>query len=1291
LSKTDLRLRFYYRLRWLWPVLAHPLARALGWVVLACWLGFVGLQLGLRYLVLPNVGNYQPEIERLVTEVVGQPVKIGRIEARWHGLNPDLILTDVAVSDRQGQPAVTLSQVEAVLSWQSVVRGRLMLALLAVEGPVLHVRRDPQGHITVAGFETEGESDPALARWLFEQAHIRIRNATVVWEDQLRQAPPLLLEDLQFGLDNRGSRHRFGVSAAPPQDLAARLEVRGEVRGDVGDALDAISAKVFVELDYADLAGWQAWLDYPVHLPQGRGAMRLWGDLAAGEVQLTADLALEELRLRLASHLPELDLNMLRGRLEGRYRPGAWMLSGRKLELLTRDGIRVAPSDFKAEWRQAPGASLVSGNATASFLDLGTLASLAAYLPLDARSRQLMRSHQPLGQVSELRLSWEANGDKLQKYAVRAGFRGLGLQALDYVPGASGLTGMVDANEKGGWLTLDSGKSGLSLPAVFPEPDISFDRLQARTTWAFEPDGTAVIQLEKLEFSGPDAEASAQGVYRLGQDGPGEIDLTADIARGEGTAVWRYMPHAVNKDARDWIRRGIRGGQGGKGKLVLKGKLQDFPFRDPATGTFYVKAKAFGARVDYADGWPAIDGINADMHFGVGMRIEASKGHILGTDLSDVTVELPDFESFEEILLIKGVVQGPTAEFLKFIEQSPVSDRIDQFTEGMKAVGNGRLDLAITLPLRQLDNSTVRGEYQFRNNQLQPLDALPPITQVNGRLRISESTVAVDEMTGRLFGGNLKLRVKSEADRVNIQASGQADIAAVRAHFGWPLMDKLSGTAPWKTEIAIRKRNADFRVESSLVGITSTLPEPLNKLAAQPMPLRFERIAGKAGVDSYRLALGEVARGLYETGAGGESARLALVVGEGEPKLPARGFAVGVQLPRVDADVWRNTVSGLAMPAAAPGKPAEAMIGELSLKTPLMRLYGHDYHQVNIGLRPQADGWQIALNLREAAGDLFWQSANEGSLKGRLKRLVVYPTTGTDEGEVRLINSLPAMDFTVDELFYGEKALGRLDLKARNEGGAWRLDALNLKNPDGALRGSGVWKNIGTHHTRLDFNLQAFDIGKLLTRLGYDDAVRRGRAEMNGALSWEGAMTRIDYPTMSGNLDVHAENGQFNKLEPGIGKLLGLISLQSLPRRLSLDFRDIFSDGLAFDSIDGKLEITKGIMRTREPLRIASPAAQIAMEGQTDLKAETQDLQVVIRPDLGGAAAVGAAALVNPVVGAATLLANTVLQDPLSRIFNYRYHVTGSWSDPKVEKVGVTAPQPALPATALPPVDGKKP
>ncbi|WP_265944800.1 YhdP family protein [Dechloromonas sp. A34] len=1269
LDRAVIRSALYYRLHWLWPILARPFVsrglRLLGWGVFAAWLAFAVLVLVLRYGVLPRVGDYQAEIEQAASRAVGQTVKIGKVTARWQGLNPDLVLDAVQIFDRQGAPAFSLERVESVLSWQSLWRGRLMLSLLAFDQPVLHVRRDTSGKITVAGVDTAGERDPAFAEWALEQQRIRIRNATIVWEDKLRQAPPLVLEDLQFGLDNSGRRHRFGLSAAPPAELAARVDIRGEVRGDLGEALDSLAGKIFVQLDYADLAGWRKWVDYPVHLPEGRGALRIWGDLKEGGGELTADVALEELRIRLGPKLPELDLASLRGRLEGRYKPGEWMVAGRKLELLTEQGVRVAPSDFQVDWRRHPQTAEVKGSASASFVDLGALGSLAAYVPLDPRSRELLQKHQPQGRIAELRASWAGEAEALTRYSLKARFDQMGILPGGYFPGASGLSGYVDLTEKGGDLTLDAGASGLALPAVFPEPDIALDALKAKASWKTAASGID-IKLERLEFAGPDAAGSARGTYRFTGSGPGEIDLLASVERADARAVWRYMPHAVNAEARAWLKRGLVAGRGYDGKLILKGNLQDFPFRDGKSGKFIVTAKAADAKVDYVPGWPVIENISADMTFGIGMKIAASAGTIFGTKLSAVTVDIPDFESHEEMLLVRGLAQGPTSEFFRFIEQSPVADSIDRFTDGMTAVGNGRLDLELDIPLRHAFDTKVRGDYRFQNNQLQPVAALPPLIQVNGRLLLTENTVSAQDITGKAFGGPLKVQVRNVGDKVAVLASGTANIASVSSHFGWPLINHLSGSAAWKADINIRKRNAEIVIESDLLGISSPLPEPLNKNATTPLALRIERSTPDATREQYRITLGKVAQGVvvrrqeqWERGV--------IAVGDAEPRLPEKGLAVRVSTPRIDADAWKNF---LPEESNGTGSASSSLVlGLVTLKTPQLHLMGRDYNQVDTSLRPRDNGWQIGLNTREAIGELFWSSAGDGWLEGHFKRLVVRPAAEAGEGSTTLINALPGMSLVVDDFHVGDKALGKLELKARNDRGAWRLDLLNLQNPDGLLKGKATWINTGKHQTRLDFELTAKDVGKLLERLGYVDAVRRGSAKLSGDLQWNGPLTGLDYPSLSGQLTVNAEKGQFNKLEPGVGKLLGLISLQSLPRRLTLDFRDIFSDGLAFDSIDGKLTVNKGVMRTAEPLRIRGPAAHIEMQGETDLKAETQDLQVLVRPEIGNAAAVGVA-IINPLVGAATLLANTVMQNPLNRLFAYRYHVTGTWSDPLVDKAG---------------------
>ncbi|MBP5998320.1 MAG: TIGR02099 family protein [Azonexus sp.] len=1272
-TRLGLRQALYHRLHWLWPILASSLLRrtlriAL-WGALVAWLVFAALVLALRYVVLPNVGMYHERIEQALSQAIGQPVTIGKIEARWQGLNPDLVLDDVAIADRQGKPAFSLEQVETVLSWHSLWRGRVTLALLALERPVLHVRRETSGRITVAGIEAEDEGDPAFAEWVLEQKRIRVRNATIVWEDRLRGAPQLALEDLQFALDNRGRRHRFGLSAAPPSELAARIDVRGEVSGALDEALEHLSGKVFVQLDYADLAAWRSWVDYPVDLSQGRGALRIWGDLENGEGKATADLALEEVRIRLGKKLPELDLSSLRGRLEGRYKAGAWALAGRKVELTAADGLRVTPTDFQVEWQQDATSGRINGAASASFIDLAVIARLAAFLPLDPRSRELLDRHRPQGRIAELRSGWTRAGEALEHYSLRATFADLGMRAGGYFPGADGLAGQVEFNEKGGSLSVDSGRSAISLPAVFPEPDIAFDQLRARASWKVAGD-IVDVKLERLQFDGADAAGSASGTYRYTGEGPGVIDLAASIARADGRAVWRYMPRAVSANVGEWLRTSIVAGRGYDGKMVLKGDLADFPFRDPAKGKFLITAKAEGVKLDYATGWPVIDEIKADMSFGVGMRIVAEKGSIFGARLSDVVVEIPDFESFDELLLIRGDASGPTGEFLRFIEQSPVGEKIDHFTREMKASGNGKLDLALDIPLRRVEETRVRGDFRLQNNQIHLFEGMAPLTQVNGRLLLTESSITAPEISGRIFGGPIRIGIKSHADRVAVQVGATSNVGELFQHFGLPAGDRLAGSAAWKSNIDIRHNQTDLVVESDLVGVSSRLPEPLAKAATSPLALRVEKTTGEGGREQYRATLGNVVQAVFVKRAEGLE-RAVVALGAGDATLPERGVAVRIALPQVDADAWKEVLAangnggrnGTKMPA----------LDVVSIRTPVLRLFGRDYTQVDTQLRPRDDGWQIVLSMQEAAGELTWRGAGEGSLEGRMQRLVVRRAAEAGGGpNASLLNSLPALNLAVDDFRIGEMALGRLELRARNDRGAWHLETLNLRNPDGALIGKAVWRNdgAGRHQTSLDFELTASDVGKLLNRLGYVDAIRRGTANLAGNMQWNGPLTGIDYPSLTGEMTVSAENGQFNKLEPGVGRLLGLLSLQSLSRRLTLDFRDIFSEGLAFDSIEGKTVVTAGVMRTAGPLRINSPAAQIQIEGEADLKNETQNLQVLVRPQVGSVAAIGAATLVNPLVGAAALVASTILQNPLGRLFSYRYHVTGSWSDPKVEKVG---------------------
>ena len=1262
------RLARLLRLAWLpgW------LRRALAWLLLIGYFGFALIVLALRYWVLPNIEQYRPDIEQGITRAVGLPVTIRQIDTHWRGLRPQLTLRGFSIHDAAGRPGLTFDTVDTELSWASLWRWQPLLHRLEVDAPALRIRRERDGQIFVAGIQLNTEASGSdLSDWLLSQERIVIRNASIRWEDELRGAPPLELAKLNFVLQGGGRRHRFALTALPPRELAARLDIRGDFRGKDLDHLEAWRGEAYAELDYADLAGWRAWIDYPLELPRGSGGMRLWLGFAKKRLTaLTADVALRDVQLRLAPELPMLDLASLTGRVSGRLPGAGFEASSRKLMLATHDGIALAPTDFSLRWSPAEGRRPAEGALSANGLDLDALYRLASFLPLAEDTRRLLADYRPQGQLHDLMLDWKGEAGALAAWNLRARFDGLGLRAQGYYPGFAGLSGSIEGNEKGGSASLDSRQAALELPAVFADPRLEFEKLSARASWT-AGGGRVDVQLQSLAFDNRDAAGSATGSYRSSPGGPGVIDLTAQLGRADGAAVWRYMPLAVNPEVRDWLRQAIAGGRAEETRLRLKGDLKDFPFADGSQGVFRVSAKVAGARLRYAAGWPEIENIDGSLLFeGKRMLIRAERGSILGVGLSGVSAEIADLEADDEILAVAGRAAGPTAGFLRFIEASPVSEKIDRFTEGMTASGGGTLALKLTLPLQRIDEARIEGDYQFLRNELTVDGDLPPLTEVNGRLRFTGDSVAMKEVRAQLLGSPLVINAATRGDgAVAIEAEGGFNVAAMRRSLDHRLLEHLSGSASWRGSVVVRNRSADVRVESDLVGIASSLPEPFNKTSTAALPLRFERSTAGAGRDQLRASLGQalsvqLLRRQEKQGRVIERG----VIGIGEaPPLPDKGVLLAASVPAFDLDFWRHLFAAGEGRGDGAGHP----VTQLSLKTAELTAFDRPFHDVSLKAALAEGSWQAQVASRDVTGEFSWMGGEHGRLRARLKQLTLNETRpGQSLLAEEPLRELPGLDVAAENFTLRGRKLGRLDLLASNEANAWRMERLALANPDGTLSSTGLWQG---GRTRLDFRLDVGDIGKMLERLGYTNAVRRGTARLTGKVSWAGAPTQIDYATLDGALEAEAARGQFNKLEPGVGRLLGILSLQSLPRRITLDFRDIFSEGFAFDSIAGSAKVTRGVMRTQD-LQIQGPSARILMKGEVSIPAETQNLRVRVEPALGETLSVGAM-IAHPAVGAAAWVAQKLLKDPFGQMFAFEYAITGSWEDPKVEKLQQQAAQ----------------
>ena len=1282
LARTPLRERPIWQ-----KAVLRRLARILAWLSLAGCIVCGILYVTMRAWLFPWLGENREWVAAKLSDTVGTPVSIERLEANWAGLRPRLRLWGVSVRSKEHE-ALRLEQVEATLSWMSLPRWMPYFHALEIIGPEIKLGRDKNGVFTVAGIRMDPDApkhgNPIA--WLFDQSRIVVRDATLVWDDALRpDARSLRLSAVQFSFERGFLNHDLKFQAQPPDELAASFEVRGDVRRYDSATLDGIAGHLSIGLENADLGAWSAWVDYPVPC-KGRGRVHLWLDSdGEGTVGLSANLDLEGVETVLDAELPPLQFDRLSGRVLARYTPKSVEFGANGLWLESKGVSLYAPIDFRLELRNGADGKRNGGALSASSVDLASFHQLAGSLPLNKDMRAFLEEFDPKGRLRAFLVEWEGSADALQDWKVDAEFEGISLVARGLIPGMSSMSGQVKGNSQEGAFLLSSQNGYVDLPRVFEQARIPVSSLDASGGWNHKS-GQLVVMLNSTEVVNDDAVLRVRNSSYWPMEGgrPGVIDITGELVRGQGAAVWRYIPIVAGKQVNDWLKDALTHANVTGATVKLKGPLNHFPFRD-GTGEFSVIVQAEDGRLDYAKGWPALDKINAELHFkGPSLSIKSPGGNIFGVQVEAVEVKIPDFR--EGVMTITGAANGPSADFLRFIAESPLSNHLHNFTDSLQAEGNGRLlNFKLEMPLHEVSETEVSGEYRFAANRIRlngPVSK-PVLEVTEGSLGFTRDSLKELSINGRLLGGECTIKGKTEANRLELSLHGQVEMTAAREVFGWPLLGWVSGSTPWSAELALGQDNSRIAVHSGLKGLRSRLPEPFAKEADEVWPL--EVMATSQGADKPWLVTakqGDRLDAKLERAASG-AMRGGVGLYRSAPTPSGNEVQVAATFGMLDVDAWQWSLGVGEAQEEGGGSLNDEVVQPLMsvvLDAKQVRIFGYTFSALELRAANNVESWTAHVNSTEAQGVVSWKRGGDGILSARLNRLALSGDegrakgNGESEGDRESASSssppprgLPGLDVRSEEFAVGGRELGQLEVRATNQEGVWQLDNFSINHPAAHFSGSGRWQPDAQHST-LNFTLKSTDVGRYASTLGFDHVVHGGQAKLTGSLDWKGPPTRIDYPTLSGQIEVKAEEGRFERIEPGVGRLLGILSLQALPRRVTLDFRDVFSEGFVFDRIEGKTTVSGGVMRS-DKIEIVGPAARVLMRGQTDIATETQDLQVTVRPSMSETVAIGAA-VVNPIAGAITYVAQKTFGSPVDRLFSYDYKVTGSWVDPVVEKVG---------------------
>ncbi|NGP53316.1 YhdP family protein [Thioalkalivibrio sp. XN8] len=1273
-----------------WRILAGTVA---GLLVLAA------LLLGLVRLALVQVPEYRTQVETRAGELLGRPLRIAAMDARLGFSGLEFRADGISVLASDGNRTLFVARSGAIrLDTWALLRGQARLELVRLVGISVGLERDAGGAWRVLSqdetLELASAGHPAgdglRTLGSMPRGRLELADVEVSFEDRLAGTGPWLFSVGELGLD-----------LAPE---GAELELAGRLPAALGGAVSASLAvtaqdergwptswQLGAATGRLDLAVLAAALDEPPWWPAAgevEGSVsvaaeageltKVAGDLRARELQLPAAAALVELEA--AAEVVAPSYRRLGAGFEWTRAPTGWALGLTELEV-ARDGRRWESPAAGLAVRQEGALRRVL--LEADVLQLEDLLPGLRWVPAETAATVLALA--PAGRLRDLdlRLAWPEEGGMPRQFSVASAFEGLAVQPFGPWPGAQNLSGYLAGNQDTGSGQLDSSQASLAFPRHFRAP-IALDTATGRLEWRRD-EAALLLSVGDLQAGNADADISGRAQLRLPADDASpwlEIEATArDVT---AAAAPKYLPIGrLPEQVMAWLDRAMRAGRVPEARFQFEGETRAFPFRADE-GLFRVEFDWEEGELDYSPGWPAATGLSAAVRFeNEGLFAEVRQADLAGVAAGPVTVAIPDLAKGE--LSVQGQAAGELADLRQFVLAADLLRKI--LGPGLEpasiTAGRGEADVNLSLPLRTLRATRARVDLAVTGGELSYPFLGAPIRQVDARVRIDNARVEAEQASAELAGAPIELRVVTADDgAVRLSADGRLDADQLGQVLRLPVADWAGGSSAFEGQILFPAPAADapvrMSVASGLEGLAIDLPAPAGKPADQLLRLAVSAEFPAPDQLDVRLDWADSLRLEGRFDQSGGTLRPGVVPGgvEGDRS----GLVLSGAVTALDLGGWLrlpwdgDAGTGAFADWVAGGR---LLIGRLA--TPLSR-----YDDVLVELAGEEAHWRFQLSGERVAGAVRVPFAlfGEQPVEARLERLWVEPSpadTGPQEAAGEAAQGMhpaavPALDLQVDDLRYANLRFGSVSALTIHEGDGFELVGLEGEGDGFMFQANGRSRlSDEVDASRLSLELDSDDVGRALEFMGFRRSMDAERGTFTASVGWQGGLRRDWLAAIEGEASLRIRDGTLLGVEPGAGRVFGLLSIQALPRRLALDFEDVFGTGTAFDRISGDFQIKDGNAYTQN-LVMRGPAAEMAVIGRAGLVARDYDQTAVIGADLGVTLPVAGTVVGGPVVGAALFLLSEMLQRPFQTQLTYR--ITGPWDNPVLERLG---PQDAAP------------
>lgn len=1186
------------------------LARYL-WFIFATLVILLAVTVSLARALLPYLDEYRANLEARVSAYLKQPVAIERLDAQLHGLTPEIVLNEVTLkSVTNGAAVAHIDEIRVGLNLFASLREQtLVFSELMVAGAHIEVVRHTDGTFSVEGMVAMPKPDEAQAEPSALTGWVLTQGRLAIHDSTLDWRDELHTRSLHFEhvsieLVNNGNRHRLNGKVALPEGGGKELRISADVRGNPLEGVNW-DGKFYAKAEELRPLYWLPLID--ANLPE----MPLKSGELSAEVwskwEQGAPAHSEGNFLVRNAHLQSAELAPVTLKeFSGELQ---WQRQDEGWDLDLQNVQLLVGEGAREKSRIHVGHRASGDLLLADRVRLDDLAAVSRYMPrLAEENARLIQVLAPRGEVRRLRLERKDGGS----FISQGEFAGLGMNAWEAIPGFDGVTGRWRADAQGGEIFIDSTAVRLDAPRLFRAP-LRIDKLA--TVLSFRPMENG-WRMEGHNINASNADIAALGEFdmQLETGRKPYLDLRFAFWNGQAKRVPLYVPARIMGDTVvGWLDKAFEGGTAQNGTVLFHGRTADFPFAEQQ-GVFEARFQADNVGLAFHHEWPHLDHISGEVLFeNEGLVITPRSGTLFSTAIEQALVTIPVLK--EPVLDVAITASPPAADVLRLLRETPLAKHMGDALSDMSAAGRNDLKLKLHLPLSDAMAEKTPLHYEgaitLRDTRLEVLKDVT-FQHLNGTVNFSDTNFFAKGISGELFDAPVTLDIKTDdAARTLVTGQGHIDADAVRRYMKLPLIEYLAGDSDWRGLLYLPQgegAHPSLEFNSSLAGMAVQLPAPVGKQREESVPLSVRVAFGAEKAKRVSVNYGErvAARFAFE-GEASSLQRAAAHFGPGTTELPKEGVRISGSLDNLDWSRWHSLLPSGGGSAA-----------RLPLVIDMDRL----------SLVPMSESGSSSSSLQP--------------------------------------ENFPQLDVHVRDFSYDDWHLGEFTGTSHSDRQHWELPDLHFAGPHHDIHLTANWRE--GQRSKLNYSVTSDNVEEMLRAFGFASMISGGNGSIKGTMEWDGLLSDLTWAAVQGDLAVEVKEGALVEVNPGAGRLFGLLSLQALPRRLSLDFRDLFGKGMQFDEIKGNVHISGGDAQTNN-LYIKSPSAGILIEGRTGLVRRDYDHVITVIPNISDSVSIASAIAWGPQVAAAVLLAQNLFKKNLAKAMMIRYSVKGSWDDPQLKRI----------------------